>query len=149
MNKPHIAFFLVGFLFLYGCGSNVTEDDFRYAEQLVGIRPPSLVHSIRSIRYGDNAPLVGWKMSASAFAEYRRLLSNKGFEEWKDIQYDSKDPSSFQDKVLFAGFPDGYGSHATIGERIIHKGRSSIHVFYDYTTEEFIAIKSYGSSFIP
>lgn len=149
MNKFTIISAFVGLILLSACGDSFFSSDAAYASSLIGVAPPNSVRGISSVRSGTNAPLVRWFMSREDFERYKQALSALGFYTWKKIHYDASEPSSFLDKVLFAGFPYGSDATAVVGEKIKESGKSSVHVYYDYLTREFIAIKGYGNSRIP
>lgn len=136
----------MGLIFLSSCDVTLFSSDTKYATSLIGVAPPKSAQNLSSVRSGSNAPLVRWFMSREEFKDYQNILSTSGFQSWKTIHYDSSDPSTFLDKVVFAGFPSGSDATALVGEKIERSGKSSVHVYYDIPTGEFIAIKAYGSS---
>lgn len=146
MNRLLILGFCVGLIFLFSCGVTLFSSDTAYATSLIGVAPPKSAQNLSSFRSGSNAPLVRWFFSREEFKNYQKILSTLGFQSWKTIHYNSNDPSTFLDKVVFAGFPNGSDATAVAGEKIERSGKSSVHVYYDTTTGEFIAIKAYGSS---
>lgn len=149
MNRFLILSACFGLIFLSSCGVTCFSSDTTYATSLIGVAPPKSAQNLSSVRSGPNAPLVRWFMSGEEFKEYKQVLSTSGFHSWTTIHYDSSDPATFLDKVVFAGFPSGSGATAVVGEKIERSGKSSVHVYYDNPTGEFIAINAYGSSRVP
>jgi hypothetical protein len=147
MNKLSILILLAGLLLLSWSGIAFYFSGVNYATRIIGVSPTkNSACDISAIKVGLNGRLVRWFMSKDDFEEYKQNLFAEGFQEWTEIHYDASDPTTFADKVVLAGFPKGSDATAAVSEKIQRPGKSSIHLFYDYPTGEFVAIKAFGTS---
>lgn len=142
MNNKHIVAILAGSAIIaVACNWTLFLTKPAYARHVIGINLPEPVESLTTYRIGSSSPRIECQMDFPTFTSFKTQLSENGYADWSESAFTPEKNVPLISAITVAGTKSGLGSTLYHGKK--RAAKSSVHVYFDYSSRTFIAINGY------